>query len=110
MVERLAGHVMVGEDFVGVDGVRGSVILRIDLVVNDPLRHGRGPVDRKRRIGDREWAGRRGVGSFLNFGGSGALWSSRNGLAIDESGDTKDKQGNDSNELPANPSLNSSPR
>ena len=44
MVERLAGEVVIGEDFGGVHGVLGGVVLRINFVVHDPLRHGRGRI------------------------------------------------------------------
>ena len=52
VVERLPSQVVVGEHLGRVDGVLGSVILGIDLVVDDALRHRRCRIDGQRRVGD----------------------------------------------------------
>ena len=41
VIERLAGQVVVGEHFGGVDDVLAGVVLRVDLVMDDALRQGR---------------------------------------------------------------------
>ena len=46
VVERLPGEVVIGENFGGIDGVLRGVVLGVNLVVDDALRHRRRRVDR----------------------------------------------------------------
>ena len=58
VVEGLASQIVVGQSFGCIDEVFAGVILGIDLVVHDALRHGLVGVDGCRGVGDRK-SGRR---------------------------------------------------
>ena len=54
VIESLAGKVVISEDLVCVDGVIRRVIFCVDLVVNDPLRHGARRINGQGRVGNRK--------------------------------------------------------